>query len=233
MKMSALTLTHNLIASRVVTKEEPLLAPIWDCVYAMAIKSSTAKTSKAETPSNSQMEDDQLSEMLVEVREEAINVVREFISTFTGTCSCFIFFPNIFLVSFSLEMTLSMTDLEALVSFSTEHSSTISSYTKVNIVRIMATVGSSTVARHCAAPTEPVAQLVEQITALLLAGFNSASADLVLRAEILDSLIDVYSDDNALTTSLFKRLNLLGTLKGIAGEYRRQVRFNVFKSKQN
>lgn len=120
-------------------------------------------------------------------------------------------------------MTLSMEDLEALVNFSTLHSTSISSYTKVNIVRIMATVGSSTIARHCAAPTEPVAQLLEKITGLLLAGFRAADADLVLRAEILDSLIDVYSDDNALTTSLFKRMNLLETLKAIAGEYRHQV----------
>lgn len=76
MKMSALTLTHNLIASRVVTKDEPLLAPIWDCVYAMAIKSSTA-SSDSQTP-------DDLTVQQVEVQEEAINVVREFISTFTG-----------------------------------------------------------------------------------------------------------------------------------------------------
>lgn len=116
-----------------------------------------------------------------------------------------------------------MADLESLCTFAQQNAAIISSYTKVNIVRVMASVASGTILRSGNAPTESVAQFVEQISNLLLNGFR-ADTDLVLRAEILDSLIDIYSDDNQLTMQLFKRMNLLATLKEFAGQYRREVR---------
>ena len=116
-----------------------------------------------------------------------------------------------------------MEDLDSLCTFAQQQSTGISSLTKVNIVRVMASVASSTIASHCNAPTESIAAFVEQITTLLLNGFRAADSDLVLQAEILDSLIDVYSDDNQLTVQLFKRMNLLATLKELAGQYRREV----------
>lgn len=73
--MSALTLTHNLIASKVVTKADPSLGQVWQTIYDIAIKSPKASDAIA---------DSVLQEQAIEIREEAINVVREFISTFNG-----------------------------------------------------------------------------------------------------------------------------------------------------
>ena len=204
------------------------MGQFWDRVYDLAFKPK-------------QTEGEAEGEGELEVREEAINVVREFLTTFSGTA---LFGALSFLRLLTLfftppppeEIVLSVDDLEALVRFSSEkHSAAISHLTKVNIIRIMAAVAAGAVARHCSAPTstsaaepttEPAvaAHLLERITTLLVASLRSPDADLVLRAEILDSLMDVYADDNQLTTELCRRMGLLGTLRTVAGEYRREVR---------
>jgi len=119
-----------------------------------------------------------------------------------------------------------MSDLESLCAFAQQQKSSdlaISSFTKVNIVRVMASVAGAAIAKSATSPTDAVVEFVEKITNLLLGGYHTDCADLVLQAEILDSLIDMYSDDNALTTHLLKRMNLLTTLHELAGQYRQQV----------
>ena len=114
----------------------------------------------------------------------------------------------------------------------------------MNIFRLMALVACNLINSYCCSITstpffssssskfESMAQLLEQITKLLLRGYQEQVSvqknnDLVLLAEILDSLIDIYSDDNQLSLWVAKRIGLLDTLKEYEKQFKNEVIDNL------
>jgi len=72
-KISALTLVHNLIAAKLVRQNDPSFNSIWQIVYDITFKSTSTT-----------LEDPLFQKQQIEIREEAINVVRECMTTFKG-----------------------------------------------------------------------------------------------------------------------------------------------------
>ena len=110
-----------------------------------------------------------------------------------------------------------MDDLQCLCQYSI---STISRVTKINIIRIIALVGCNLLNDK---NNSNVSQPLEQITNLLLAAYQNESNDLVFHAELLDSLIDIYADDNPITLSLIKKLKLISLFKEMSSKYFKEV----------
>lgn len=120
------------------------------------------------------------------------------------------------------DVNILMSELESLCFFAHTNDDRISCLTKINIIRIMALISTSYVNKWIENKDDSVGQHIEKITNLLLNGYRS-NPDLVLRAEVLDSLIDIYSDDNSLTNKIIKNMNLLSILNDLSSQYRREV----------
>lgn len=127
---------------------------------------------------------------------------------------------------FFVDINITSEDLQSLYRLMAEE---ISPITKVNIIRIIALVASRQL-QHKANHTQ-FSPILEQITTFFLESYQKESKDLVFRAEVLDSLIDIYAEDEQITLELIRKLNLISVLRNIATDYLKEVRtwFCCFK----
>ncbi|XP_054164514.1 HEAT repeat-containing protein 3-like [Oppia nitens] len=83
---------------------------------------------------------------------------------------------------------------------------------KINVINLMSLCGQR---------SEDIG-FIERLTELLLSGLVSAAGDLVVRAELIDALIDMHSEDHKTDPVLIK-LNLISRLKSAALVFRKEV----------
>lgn len=116
------------------------------------------------------------------------------------------------MISINKDIILSDEELEKLCLLC--NSSTASIAIKVNVIKIMG---------HLAERSTDL-QFIEKVSCLLLEGLKNES-NLVLKAEIFDAIIDIFSEDNK-TDAVLKKLDL-NKLKEFAKIFKKEVIFST------
>ncbi len=113
------------------------------------------------------------------------------------------------------DISLSSDELEKLCLIC--HNKNASNNLKINVIKLMSLLAERSVDL----------EFIEKISSLLITALQN-EVDLVIRAELLDAFIDIFSEDYK-TDTILKKTDLIKKLKECALSFKKEVSFLIYK----